>query len=151
MISRADFADPQLRVFLEAHLADLEPTAPPESQHALDFEALQRPGVRLWVAADDGVIVGTAALSVLDDHHDELKSMRTEPACRGTGIASQLLEHATGDARSRNVARVSLETGSDGFFAPARRFYARHGFSECAPFGAYRPDPNSVFMTRVLA
>ena len=43
--------------------------------------------------------------------------------------------------------QVSLETGTPDFFAPARRLYARHGFSECGPFGTYRPDPASTFMT----
>lgn len=48
------------------------------------------------------------------------------------------------------MRRVSLETGSMDFFAPARRLYAAAGFAPCAPFGAYRADPNSVFMTRTL-
>jgi putative acetyltransferase len=36
-------------------------------------------------------------------------------------------------------------------FAPGRALYQRHGFSYCSPFADYREDPNSVFMTRVLA
>jgi putative acetyltransferase len=48
------------------------------------------------------------------------------------------------------MSRLSLETGSWAYFAPARTLYARHGFVECAPFGDYRPDPNSVFMTLAL-
>lgn len=43
--------------------------------------------------------------------------------------------------------RLSLETGSDPFFAPARALYAKHGFVPCPPFGSYRPDPLSTFMT----
>jgi putative acetyltransferase len=39
-----------------------------------------------------------------------------------------------------------LETGTEDYFAPARRLYLRHGFTECPPFGDYRLDPNSVFM-----
>jgi putative acetyltransferase len=46
--------------------------------------------------------------------------------------------------------RLFLETGSQEFFAPARRLYERHGFEVCAPFAGYVPDPNSVFMTRKL-
>ena len=37
------------------------------------------------------------------------------------------------------------------FFAPARAFYARAGFAPCPPFGSYVDDPNSTFMTLVLA
>jgi hypothetical protein len=31
-ISRADFSDPRLEAFLQAHLDDMEPTAPPEKR-----------------------------------------------------------------------------------------------------------------------
>jgi putative acetyltransferase len=54
------------------------------------------------------------------------------------------------DARTRGVARLSLETGSMAFFEPARALYAAAGFEPCAPFGSYRTDPNSVFLTRRL-
>ena len=150
LIIRADFADPRLAAFLQAHLDDMEPTAPPESRHALDLSGLQRDDVRLWVATDGDRLVGTAALAALGDGHEELKSMRTDPQLRGRGIASRLLVHLLDDARSRRVERVSLETGSMEFFAPARAFYARAGFDPCPPFGSYVGDPHSTFMTLVL-
>ena len=50
----------------------------------------------------------------------------------------------------RGYRRVSLETGSQEFFRPARTLYAKYGFRECGPFGDYRLDPNSVFMTLEL-
>lgn len=146
-IDRADFADPALAAFLQAHLDDLAPTAPACSQHALDLEGLRRDGVRLWTARADASLVGTVALAPVAAGHEELKSMRTDPERRGAGIASALLRHALDDARARGVQRISLETGSQPFFAPARALYAKHGFAECAPFGAYRPDPYSTFMT----
>lgn len=149
-IGRADFADTALHAFLQAHLDDLAPTAPPSSQHALDVGALQRPGVRLWTAAADASLVGTVALAAVEPGHEELKSMRTDPSRRGAGIASALLQHALADARGRGVERISLETGSQPFFAPARALYAKHGFTECPPFGDYRPDPNSTFLTLAL-
>lgn len=149
-IERADFDDPRLVDFLQAHLDDLAPTAPPESRHALDLAALRAPGVRLWVALEGAELVGTGALSALDSGHEELKSMRTDPARRGRGIATRLVGHLVDDARSRGVRRLSLETGSMEFFRPARALYARLGFVECPPFGAYRADPDSVFLTRLL-
>ena len=146
-ITRADFSDPRLAAFLQAHLDDMEPTAPPESRHALDLAALQADGVRLWVGADGDRILGTVALATVDHGHEELKSMRTEPSARGTGVATSLLARALEDARQRGVSRVSLETGSMEFFEPARRFYARAGFTSCEPFGSYVEDPLSTFMT----
>ena len=149
-ITRADFTDPALADFLQAHLDDMEPTAPAESRHALDLGALQAPGVRLWVATEEDDLLGTAALAVVEPGHEELKSMRTAPPARGRGVASALLAHLLGDATSRGVVRLSLETGSMDFFVPARSLYARSGFEPCGPFGSYVEDPNSVFMTRLL-
>jgi putative acetyltransferase len=149
-IERADFADRSLGAFLRAHLDDLAPTAPVESRHALDLDELQRPDVRLWVALLDAEIVGTAALAALEPGHDELKSMRTDPKRRGRGIGTRILEYLVEDARARGISRISLETGTMEFFAPARALYAKAGFVVCAPFGSYTDDPNSVFMTRTV-
>lgn len=106
--------------------------------------------MRLWTVSADDTIVGTAALAALGPAHEELKSMRTDPARRGEGIASQLLAFVLEDARSRGVARISLETGAMAFFAPARRLYERSGFEPCGPFGAYTDDPLSAYYTLVL-
>lgn len=131
-IHLADFDDPALRTFLEEHLADMEPHSPLESQHALNLSALRQPTVQLWVAWKEQRIAGTCALAVLTPGHEELKSMRTNPDFRGQGVASQLLRHAMANARERKVARISLETGSMQFFAPARALYKKHGFHQCA-------------------
>jgi putative acetyltransferase len=50
------------------------------------------------------------------------------------------------EARSRDYGRIYLETGTEEYFAPARRLYVRTGFTECPPFADYALDPNSVFM-----
>ena len=151
-IMRANYDDPALGHFLRDHLSDLAPTAPVESQHALDFATMRSaPGFRLWVADIAGEVVGTVGLGHRDATHEELKSMRTSPVHRGHGIGRALLDHAVADARRRGVLRLSLETGSMEFFAPARALYTRAGFVECAPFGHYpTDDPNSIFMTLLL-
>ena len=87
---------------------------------------------------------------VLDAAHAELKSMRTAAAWRGQGVAAQMLVYVMDQARAAGHTRMSLETGSQDFFAPARTLYARHGFMPCAHFGSYQPDPHSCFMTRAL-
>jgi putative acetyltransferase len=132
---------------LAEHLADMYATSPAESVHALDHVALAEPDMTLWTAREDSVLLGCGALKQLSQNEGEIKSMRTTPAARRRGVASMLLDHILGEARMRNFERVNLETGSEEFFAPARRLYRRHGFTECAPFADYRPDPNSVFMT----
>lgn len=149
-ITRADFGDPALVAFLEAHLVDLAPTAPAQSRHALDLDGLARPGVRLWTGWLGRDLVATGALAPVEGSHEEIKSMRTSPPHRGRGLAREMVAHLVADARRRGVERVSLETGSMDFFAPARALYRSQGFEECPPFGSYRLDPNSVFFAREL-
>ena len=66
------------------------------------------------------------------------------------GVGKAMLVHIVAEARRRGYARLSLETGAEADFVPARKLYASHGFVACAPFADYREDPNSVFMTRTL-
>ncbi|HWS51412.1 MAG TPA: GNAT family N-acetyltransferase [Microbacterium sp.] len=147
VIERVHAASPALSAFLAAHHEEISGTAPPESIHALPLDRLLVPGVRLFAGFSDGQAVATGALVALDEGHEELKSMRTDPAVRGQGVGRAMLSFLIGDAESRGISRISLETGSDDFFVPARALYARIGFEECGPFGRYRPDPNSTFMS----
>ncbi|TXK19399.1 GNAT family N-acetyltransferase [Homoserinibacter sp. GY 40078] len=146
-VELGDLGDARVRRLLEDHLADMFATSPPESVHALDVSGLQHPSVTFWVLADGERMLGCVALKELDPAHGELKSMRTDAAERGRGLGRMLLDHVLAEAGSRGYARLSLETGSQEFFLPARTLYARAGFRETAPFADYAPDPNSVFMT----
>lgn len=124
--------------------------SPPASTHALDLNGLRSPGVTFWTVWDGDAIVGCAAIKRLGADHAELKSMRTASNRKRSGIASMLLEHIISEARQLGFTRLSLETGSFKFFRPARMLYEKFGFGYCGPFADYRPDPNSVFMTRKL-
>lgn len=122
-------------------------TAPPESRHALDLGGLLDPGISFWNIWDGADLAGIGALKHLTNVHAEIKSMRTASSHLRRGVASRMLQHLVQEAAARGYSRLSLETGSMTFFEPARRLYESFGFSECAPFGEYKPDPNSVFMT----
>ena len=140
-----------VHLLLSEHLADMFATSPAESVHALDHSALSAPSITFWTAREDGTLLGCGALKLLDSpagtaRHGEIKSMRTTATARGRGVATLLLGHILDAARTRNLERVCLETGTEDYFAPARRLYARHGFTECPPFADYVLDPHSVFM-----
>jgi len=152
-----DLRDPRIATFMEEHLQDMRATSPPESVHALNMDQLRRPEIRFWTAwlPDDaapapGQLVGTGALKDLGAEHAELKSMRSAGAVRGHGVGRAILEHILGQAVDLGYQRISLETGTQPFFEPAWQLYLRYGFADCAPFGAYQPDPNSRYMTRLL-
>jgi putative acetyltransferase len=145
-----DLAHPAVHALLGEHLADMYATSPADSVHALDLTGLRDPAVTVWTAWDGAVLLGCAALKELDPAHGEVKSMRTAAAARGRGVATDLLRHLVDQARARGYRRLSLETGSQDFFAPARRLYTRHGFVACPPFADYTDDPNSTYLTREL-
>lgn len=154
-IRRDDLSDPRIAEFMAEHLQDMRATSPPESVHALDLDQLRDPTVVFWSvwqlgSAVNETLVGTGALKRLDDSHAELKSMRTAARFRGQGVASHLLAYLLEQAGVMGFARVSLETGSQPFFEPAYRLYLAHGFEPCAPFGDYRADPNSRYLTRTV-
>jgi putative acetyltransferase len=149
---------PDVRRLLDEHLADMFATSPAESVHALDHSALADPSITFWTARDaDGALLGCGALRALAGANGggadaagaggEIKSMRTGAAARGRGVATLLLATILEEARSRGYDAVWLETGAEDYFAAARRLYARSGFVECGPFGAYAEDHHSVFMT----
>lgn len=145
-----DLAGPEVRALLAEHLRSMRSISPPESVHALDLDGLRAPDVTFWTAWSGTRLLGCGALKELDRGHGEVKSMRTAAAHRGSGVARALLAHIVAEARCRGYARLSLETGSQHAFAPARRLYEGAGFSYCPPFAAYVEDPNSVFMTTLL-
>nr|WP_246496938.1 GNAT family N-acetyltransferase [Sphaerisporangium rubeum] len=124
--------------------------SPPESVHALDLDDLRRPEVTFWSVLDGPTLVGCGALMRIDAEHAEIKSMRTTAARKRGGVASLLLDHILTEARRMGLTRLSLETGSAEHFRPARRLYEKYGFEYCGPFGDYRLDPHSVYMTRLL-
>ena len=135
---------------LREHLESMAPTAPAESRHALDLQGLRSPELTFWSVWDGTELAGFGAIKHLTDEHAEIKSMRTASKHLRKGVASALLRHIIQEARDRGYSQVSLETGSMAFFAPARNLYASFGFIPCQPFGDYKPDPNSVFMTMPL-
>jgi putative acetyltransferase len=145
-----DLSGPEIRALLEEHLRNMYSISPPESVHALDINALRRPEISLWTVWSEGQLLGCGALKELDVQHGEIKSMRTAMAHRRKGVARAVLTHVIEEARKRKYARLSLETGSEHEFEPARRLYESFGFKYCGPFEGYVEDPNSVFMTKLL-
>jgi putative acetyltransferase len=149
-IERDDLLRAEVRALLREHLTSMYSLSPPESVHALGVEALKSPDVTFWTVWEDDVLMGCGALKELDATHGEIKSMRTPAKLRRRGTGRAILTHIVAEARARGYTRLSLETGSMVEFEPARKLYESFGFSYCGPFGPYREDPYSTFMTLEL-
>jgi putative acetyltransferase len=145
-----DPARPDVYALLDEHLRDMYELSPPESVHALDVNGLKGPEITFWTVRDGELLLGCGALKELAPTHGEIKSMRTPIALRRRGAGRAVLAQIISVARQRGYRQLSLETGSMEAFAPAQRLYESFGFVCCSPFGDYKPDPNSLFMTLAL-
>ena len=140
----------EIAALLEEHLKDMHATTPPGSIHALPLDNLRSPDITVWTLWDTDKLTGCGALRELDIKHGEIKSMRTARNYLRKGVATRILQHIINVARKRGYHRLSLETGSQDYFEPARKLYTRYGFQYCGPFAEYIEDLNSVYMTLEL-
>lgn len=145
-----DLRGEAIHALLHEHLAMAAQNSPPGAVHALDLDSLRAPEVTFWSVYDGEQLAGCGALREIAPTHGELKSMRTATAFLRQGVAARLMEHMLATARERGYRRLSLETGNNEAFAPARRLYERFGFVRCMPFGSYVDDGFSMCMTREL-
>jgi putative acetyltransferase len=150
-ITRESPLGADLALLMNRHTADMHAQTPPESIHMMDASALAVPEVAFFVMREDGAAIGMGAFKQLDATHAEIKSMHVLHEVRGRGLSKVMLAHLVDQAQAMGVTRLSLETGAEPIFAPARGLYERAGFTYCPPFGDYVLDPNSVFMTKTLA
>ncbi|NIJ42361.1 putative acetyltransferase [Parvibaculum indicum] len=160
-IIEGDFSDRRVIELLETHVMLAHGASPPGTAYALDLEGLKAPGIGFWTVwhSDrqrgngkdaEEELAGCGALKRLSPTHGEIKSMHTVAHLRGLGIASTMLGHIVEKAKASGMTRLSLETGTQHYFASARALYARHGFTPCEPFGDYKAGPHNTFMSREI-
>lgn len=132
---------------LRASHALMEELFPSESNHYLSLDELEAPNIRFLVAREGDRVMGCGAIA-LKDGYAEVKSMFTDEAARGRGVADAVLTALTETTRSEGLTTMRLETGHA--LKAAHRLYQRHGFSERGPFGDYPNDPLSLFFEKEL-
>jgi putative acetyltransferase len=145
-----DLSGADVRALVALHLGGMHAESPACKVNALPLDKLRQPGVTFYAARVDGALAAIGAIKHLDAGHGELKSMRAAPEWRGKGVGEAMLQHLLAVARGRGYARVSLETGRTGAFAPAVALYRKYGFENCAAFADYAVDEFSQCLTRVL-
>ena len=151
MITRESPLGADLALLMQRHTADMHAQTPPESIHMMDAGQLAIPEVAFYVLREGGIPVAMGAFKHIAPGHGEIKSMHVLAEHRGQGHSRAMLVHLMDEAKAAGLQRLSLETGAEPIFTPARALYARAGFDYCDPIEGYALDPNSVFMTKVLA
>ncbi|WP_244069503.1 GNAT family N-acetyltransferase [Bradyrhizobium sp. Ce-3] len=147
-IGPEDPRQPEVRRLIALSDAYLEALYPPDSNHLVDVAALAAPGTVFLVARRDGEALGSIAFRLIAPGHAEMKRMFVRADARGQGLGRRLLEALEEAARSRQIARISLETGIRQ--PEAIGLYQAAGYRDCPPFDGYAPDPLSLFMTKRL-
>ena len=121
---------------------------PGESNHLLDVETLAAADIRFFVARRGAETVGCGALRIDAAGYGEVKRMYVLPAARGLKLGANILRSIEDEARRLGLRCLRLETG---IHQPeAIGLYRAAGFVDRPPFGAYRPDPLSLFMEKTL-
>lgn len=100
--------------------------------------AIITPGGAIFLAEDNGVIIGSAALIHEHDGVYELAKMTVIPAWRGKGISKMLLEKCLDTARALNAKKVELFSNDQ--LQTAIALYKQYGF-------VHIPVTDSPFVT----
>ena len=81
----------------------------------------------VWLAADDGVVVGLVVL-VPEPDHLLLENVAVTPAAQGRGIGTQLMVFVEDEARRRGLTEVRLYTHEA--MTENIAYYERRGYTE---------------------
>jgi putative acetyltransferase len=143
-IELADPGVPEARRLIAELDEYSEALYPPESNHLVPADELRRLNTVFLVAWLGGEAVGCGALVDHAGEYGELKRIYVRPDSRRAGVGRAILGELFGQARSRGLRILRLETGNAQ--SEALAMYERAGFRHRGPFGDYRPDPLSLFM-----
>ncbi|HEX6060916.1 MAG TPA: GNAT family N-acetyltransferase [Candidatus Limnocylindria bacterium] len=90
---------------------------------------------RLWVAVEDGRVIGIAKLTLSTDREAWLHALRVDPGFRRRGVATALLQHRLDRARRLGARIARLDTAEDNI--AVHRLMRRFGFHRIARVGHY--------------
>ena len=140
-----NFDHPQVNELLTKHFIELKSVSPEGSAHVLDIPGLKVSSIRFWSLWDGEELLGCGALKLLEKEHGEFKSIRVADKYRKNGMGEKIISHLIDQASQIGIKKISVETGSGDFFAPARKLFQKFGFKTCKPFAHYKKDPNSCY------
>ena len=109
-----------------------------------DYEALLGQG-RVWVAEDEGQVLGILVLEEAADHL-LVENLAVAPRAQGRGVGRRLLDHADDRARAAGLPEVRLYTHER--MTENLAYYPRRGFRET--HRETQGEHRRVFFTKVL-
>lgn len=140
----------ELAQVLQAHWLFCTSSTLIEHVYALNASKLFSPDITVFGARINGELIGVGAMRKLDVVHAELKSMHTLAKSRGLGVGKAIVAHIEDFARSSGIERISLETGTNEAFKPARELYKTLGYKSCEAFGDYVLSEDNMCMTKLI-
>jgi [ribosomal protein S18]-alanine N-acetyltransferase len=116
---------------------------------APDLLDLAQRGIRIWVAEQDGQIVGACAARTVTDEVEVL-NLAIAPSWRRRGIGRELMADALSSANQAGATHAFLEVRESN--SEAQAFYLALGFIEIGRRRAYYRDPpeDALVLSRPL-
>ena len=117
----------------------------PDGKHLYSpREYILDPGGEIFIAEEDGRVVGTCALVPVSDDVFEVAKLAVAQEARGQGLGRRLAELALNRVRERGARRVVLFSSSK--LGPALKLYESLGF-EHRPVPGHQPyETADVYM-----
>jgi len=147
-IEALDPDDAEVQSLIAASDAFYEGLYPAESNHLEAADDLKKPNVLFIGCRVDGKLVASGAAKLMrdDGRYAEIKRVFVVEQYRGRGLSAKIMQHLESELQERGVDLFRLETGV--LQPEALGLYRKLGYRERGPFGAYAPDPLSVFMEK---
>ena len=147
-IEQLDPQAPDVKALVAVSDAFYEGLYPVESNHLEAVDGLDKPNVLFVGCRVDGVLVASGAAKLMHDDGDyaEIKRVFVLDDFRGRGLSARIMHHLETELHERGVWLFRLETGVRQ--PEALGLYRKLGYHQRGPYGAYGPDPLSVFMEK---
>jgi putative acetyltransferase len=150
VIKPLDPDTPSARRLLQLSDDYLSRLYPPLSNHLASAAELRQPNVAFFGCFMAGTLVGCGVVKVMRDDgvYGEVKRLFIDEGYRSQGLSPKVMARLEQHLLAQDIAVARLEVGVHQ--PQALGLYAKLGYRARSPFGAYEPDPLSIFMEKTL-
>ncbi|HWZ61215.1 MAG TPA: GNAT family N-acetyltransferase [Gemmatimonadaceae bacterium] len=147
----APLARPQHRAALEALVRATGVFSESEVAIAVELYDSDDPDYALVGAFMENTLVGYACYGPTPgtDRGYDLYWIAVHPSAQRAGLGAAILADVERRVAADNARMMVIETSSRDAYAPTRRFYQRHGYTEAARVGSfYAPGDDRIVYTK---